>query len=100
MSGIIAAAVVRRVRKRIVEYFTTAGATTADAAIAYIPRGRVETRLFDRMVAAGALREAQAGKFWLDEGKLAAFNKESLGKAIGIMALAGLAAAGAIAATG
>ena len=100
MSGIIAAAVVRRIRKQIVTHFTTAGATRADAPVAYIPRGRVETRLFDRMVAFGALVEAKPGKYWLDETKLADFNKESLAKVIGIMALAGLAAAGAVAATG
>lgn len=99
MSGAVAAAMVARERTRIATYFTTAGATRADAAIAYFPKRRLEGRVFRRMAEFGALHETPAGKYWLDERRFADFRKESLAKALGILALAGFAAAGAIAAS-
>ena len=97
MSGAVVAAMVARARGRVVDYFVTAGATQADAATAYAPTRRLEKRVFARMLAFGAVKPTEAGLYWLDERKLGDFKKESLAKVLGILALAGFAAAGAIA---
>ena len=100
MSGAVAAAIVARARRRITVHFTAAGATAKDAAVAFAPDGRVERRMFARMLAFGALKEAEPGLYWLDEAKLADFRKEALAHVLGILALAGFAAAAAIGFTG
>lgn len=100
MSGAVAAAMVARARRRVADYFITGGATRADAAIAYTPSPRrLERRMFERMLAFGAVKRTETGHYWLDERKFADFKKESLAKVLGILALAGFAAAGAIAAS-
>lgn len=88
---------VARARRRIAHHFTTAGATRADAATPYAPGGRIERRIFQRMIDFGAVQRTEAGTYWLDERRFADFRKESLAKVLGILALAGFAAAGAIA---
>ncbi|WP_375272235.1 hypothetical protein [Sphingomonas sp.] len=95
MSGLIA-----RARSQIVGYFTQAGATKPDAAIPYAAKGRLEARLFRRMVDFGLLVEVKQGRFWLDQDRLSDFKKESLARVLGAIALAGFAAAGAMAVGG
>lgn len=97
MTGTVAATIAARARRRIVDHFTSAGATLPGHAIAYRePTGRIERRIFRRMVAFGALR-SEAGGYWLDARRLVDFRKESLARVLGIVAVAGFAAAGAIA---
>jgi hypothetical protein len=99
-TGLIGAPVVRAQRD-IVDYFTMAGATTPEYAIAFAePRRRIARRVFRRMVDFGAVVLATDGKYWLDERRLADFRKENLAKVLGTLAIAGLAAAGAIALNG
>ena len=96
-SGIIGS-LVMRARREIVDYFVTAGATAPEHAVAFAaPKRRIARRVFRRMVDFGAVVEAKGGKYWLDERRLADFRKESLAKMLGVLAIAGLAAAGAIA---
>ncbi|WP_019517317.1 hypothetical protein [Sphingomonas sp. Mn802worker] len=90
-------ALIARTRGRIVDYFVNAGATKPDAALPYAPKGRLETRLFRRMVDFGLLVEVKQGRFWLDQSRLSDFRKESLARVLGGIALAGFAAAGAMA---
>jgi hypothetical protein len=97
MSGAAVAIAVASARRRIAAHFTTAGATDAAHAITFEPRPRrLDRRLFRRLVAFGALVEAGGGRYWLDECRLADFRKENAAKVIGILAVAGLAAAAAI----
>ena len=97
MSGTVVAAMVARARRRLVEHFRAAGAISAPNAIAFTPSSRlIERRMFERMVRFGAIRE-QDGRYWLDERGLVAFRKETLARVLSALALAGFAAAGAIA---
>lgn len=97
MAGEKISALAARARGRIVAYFTEHGATKPDAAIPYAPKARLETRLFRRMVDFGLLVEVKQGRFWLDQERLSDFKKESLARVLGAIALAGFAAAGAMA---
>jgi hypothetical protein len=97
MSATIVAVAVAKARRRIVKHFTQAGATSAAKAIAYNePDKRLERRIFQRMLAFGAVKRASEGKYWLDEAKLGDFRKESLAKVLTIIAATGFAAAGAM----
>ncbi|WP_174297016.1 hypothetical protein [Sphingomonas bacterium] len=98
MTGTVAATLAARARRRIVDHFTSAGATLPNHAIACPePGGRVERHIVRRMIAFGALRAAGEGTYWLDTRRLADFRKESLARVLGVLAVAGFAAAGAIA---
>ena len=90
-------ALLARSRGRVVDYFIAAGATKPDAALPYAPKGRIEARLFKRMTDFGLLVEVKQGRFWLDQERLSDFRKESLARVLGGIALAGFAAAGAMA---
>ena len=97
MSGSIIAVMVARARRRLVEHFRNAGATSAARAVAFTPSSwLIERRMFERMVRFGAVRE-EDGRYWLDEKALVAFRKERLAHVLSALALAGFAAAGAIA---
>ncbi|WP_288458768.1 hypothetical protein [uncultured Sphingomonas sp.] len=97
MSGTVVAAMVARARKQIEWHFVSAGATRKETAIAFErPTGRLERRVFDRMVSFGAIEKTPAGTFWLVEKRLGDFRKESLARVLGILAVAGFAAAGAM----
>ena len=61
----IAAAIVRA-RRKIAAYFFVEHAISADEAVAYVPRGRIERTEFGRMRARGVIRETDQGKYWLD----------------------------------
>lgn len=97
MSGTVMATLVARARKRIEWHFVSAGATRKEAAIAFErPKGRIERRVFDRMLAFGAIEKTPAGTFWLVETRVGDFRKESLARVLGMLAIAGFAAAGAM----
>ena len=69
--------------------------------MAYAPSThRLEKRMFARMLTFGAVVETTTGQFYLDEKRFADFRKESLAKVLGILAIAGFAAAGAMLVTG
>lgn len=97
MAGDKISALVAGARRRITDYFAQAGATKPNAAIPYAAKGRLEAKLFRRMVDFGLLVEVKQGRFWLDQDRLSDFKKESLARVLGAIALAGFAAAGAMA---
>ena len=98
MSGTVIAATVVRMRKRIEWHFISAGATRNDAAIPFErPDKRLERRIFDRMLAFGAIEKTPEGKYWLVEKRLSDFQKESIARVLGMLAIAGFAAAGRLA---
>ncbi|WP_404334236.1 hypothetical protein AB2M62_12705 [Sphingomonas sp. MMS12-HWE2-04] len=70
----IVAGLVVRARRRIAAHFFVHHATSADDAVAYVPQSPIETRQFARMQSKGVVREAAAGRYWLDT---AAFQAES-----------------------
>jgi len=95
--GRIAERVAIRAQAAIVGHFTEAKATSADRAIAFEPEGRAQKRMFRRMTRFGAILPTKEGGWWLDERALTHFRKEELARLLGVIALTGFAAAGAIA---
>ena len=68
MAGEIVPALVARARRRVVDDLQSRDATTAARAVAYAPKDRlIDRRVFGRMREAGAVVEAEPGRFFLDE---------------------------------
>lgn len=86
-----------RAQNRIINRLRQAGAIKPASATAFTPSGRSEQRLLERMVKFGAIVPEAEGHFWLDERALINFRKEELARVLGAIAVAGFAAAGAIA---
>ncbi|WP_066776947.1 hypothetical protein [Sphingomonas sp. CCH5-D11] len=86
-----------RSQNRIVERLRRAGAIKPANATTYMPTARGERRLLARMVKFGAVVTESEGRYWLDERALINFRKEELARVLGAIAVAGFAAAGAIA---
>ncbi|KQN92747.1 hypothetical protein ASE95_08785 [Sphingomonas sp. Leaf231] len=98
MSGAVMAAMIAKARNRVSWYFTSAGATSKATATRYeTPDARLDRRVFKRMLAFGAIEKTPDGLYWLNEERLADYRKESLARVLGILAIAGFAAAGAMA---
>lgn len=98
MSGTIMAALIAKARNRVTWHFTSAGATTKETATKFpTPKSRLDRRVFERMVAFGAIEKTPDGLYWLNEARVSDYRKESLARVLGILAIAGFAAAGAMA---
>ena len=88
---------VTRAQAGIVETLRAAGAFAPAKAVALSPARRSERKVLERMVKYGAVVAEREGHYWLDERALPHFRKEELARILGAIAVAGLAAAGAIA---
>ncbi|MCC2979758.1 MULTISPECIES: hypothetical protein [unclassified Sphingomonas] len=86
-----------RAQNRIVERLRAAGAIKPANAASFVPAGRGEKRLLNRMLKFGAIVAEPEHRYWLDERRLTNFRKEELARVLGAIAVAGFAAAGAIA---
>ncbi len=86
-----------RAQNRVVERLRAAGAIKPANAAAFAATGRAERRLLERMIKFGAVVAEGEGRYWLDERALVNFRKEELARVLGAIAVAGFAAAGAIA---
>ena len=62
----IVAGLVARARRRIAAHFFVHHAVSAEEAVAFVPQSAIETRQFARMQAKGVVREAGAGRYWID----------------------------------
>lgn len=62
----IVAGMVMRARRKIAAHFFVHHATSADDAVAYVPQSHIETRQFEKMQGKGVIREAGAGRYWID----------------------------------
>ncbi|NIJ20979.1 hypothetical protein FHS95_002671 [Sphingomonas naasensis] len=62
----IVAGLVMRARRRIASHFFVHHATSAEDAVAYAPQNHIEQRQFEKMQGRGVVREAGAGRYWLD----------------------------------
>lgn len=86
-----------RALSAIVAHFIAAGAVSAAHAVPFTPQGRAQRRVFTRMRHFGAIVALHGELYYLDERALPSFRKEELARMLGVIALTGLAAAGAIA---
>jgi hypothetical protein len=62
----IVAGMVARARRKITAHFLVHHATSAEDAVAFKPQRPIEQRQFDRLRGKGVIREAGAGRYWLD----------------------------------
>ena len=62
----IIAGMTMRARRRIAAHFFVHHAIGADDAVAYVPQSPVERRQFAGMQSRGVIREAGAGRYWID----------------------------------
>jgi hypothetical protein len=62
----IVAGLVMRARRKIASHFFVHHATDADEAVVYVPQSPIEQRQFERMQRKGVIREAGAGRYWID----------------------------------
>ena len=88
-----------RTRNTVALRLRDEGAVSRDTATV-VAANAAEAKLLDRMIAFGAVKETPDGRRWLDERRFLDFRKEGLASVLGYVALAGFAAAGALAATG
>jgi hypothetical protein len=65
--AVLVAAMIRRADNKIVNELRSAGATTADRATLIEHQSPLARRRLERLKRAGALREAGAGRVYLDE---------------------------------
>lgn len=64
--GLVAAVRGRGARQRIANYFYAMHAISAEDAVRYLPQQPDERRQFEQLRAAGIVREAGRGDYWLD----------------------------------
>lgn len=62
----IVAGLVMRARRRIASHFFVHHATSPEDAVAYVPQSHIEERQFARMQSKSVIREAGAGRYWID----------------------------------
>ncbi|WP_156404939.1 hypothetical protein [Sphingomonas sp. Root241] len=62
----IVAGLVSRARRKIASHFFFHHAIDAEDAVAYVPQSPIERRQFERMRGTGVIREASAGRYWID----------------------------------
>jgi len=69
----IVAGMVMRARRKIAAHFFFHHAIDPQDAIAYVPQSAIEQRQFERMQRTGVIRQAGAGRYWID---IAAYRAE------------------------
>jgi len=62
----IVAGLIMRARRKIASHFFVHHATSAEDAVAYVPQSLIEQRQFAKMQGKGVVREAGAGRYWID----------------------------------
>ena len=60
------AAMIMRARRKIASHFFVHHATSAEDAVAFVPQRPIMRQQFEKMQARGVVREAGAGKYWID----------------------------------
>lgn len=68
-SAIIAGAMAKA-RRQVIAHFQSRGAVSADTAVAFEPDRHMQRRELDRLIAAGALRTTDDGRFFIDAAAL------------------------------
>jgi hypothetical protein len=73
---------------RVVRALRQAGAVGPEAARPLLDMSGLEQRATNRMLATGAIREAAAGRYWLDEAAYGSYRGERRRRALLVMAAA------------
>ena len=73
---VIAVAAARSARRRVLEYFTEAGAWSGVDAVRYVPNRRLEQRYLDSLLDFGAAVRVGPDTYYLDPEKLRAHSGE------------------------
>ncbi len=84
-TGAIVAAASRRAERRIVERLQESGATSFAKAQLLSGLRRMERQRLRRMLAAGAIREASPGTYYLDESALGAYRQHRRGRVLVVL---------------
>lgn len=79
-------------RQRIVGRLIGAGATSADAAVAFVPADERERAVFRRMHRYGAIVEVGRGRYWIDPARLDDFRSAMRRRVAAWIATWGIAA--------
>jgi hypothetical protein len=82
-------------RRKVVAHLTRVGATSAGAAVSYIPSRKLERNALTYLQRHGAVSLAEGGRYWVDEGKAAEL-QSSTRKRIAVIAGGALAAVAAV----
>ena len=87
-------AVLMRARRKVVSHLAGAGATSAGAAVSYIPSRRFERKALAYLQHKGVVSLAPGGRYWVDETKAAGLQRATRTRAAMIAggALAAVAA--------
>ena len=84
-TGAIVAAAIRRAERRVAERLQESGTTSFAKARSLSGLRRMEDKRLRRMLAAGAVREASPGTYYLDETALAAYKQRRRGHVLVVL---------------
>jgi hypothetical protein len=84
-SAPVIAAAAMAARRRVLNAFRQADATSDEKGIGFTPAHRMDERYFDALVAYGAIRETGRGTFWLDEARVSEHDSRRRKRAFAIM---------------
>lgn len=93
-TGAIVAAAIRRAERHVVERLRESGATSSAKARPLSELRRMEGQRLRRMLAAGAIREASPGAYYLDEAALGAYRQQRRGRVLVVLGAVLLAVLG------
>jgi hypothetical protein len=82
-------------QRKVTSHLASVGATSADAAVSYVPRRRFERRALTHLQSKGVVSLAEGGRYWVDEAKAANLQRATR-KRIAVIAGGALAAVAAV----
>ena len=88
-------ALIMRARRKVANHLASVGATSAGAAVSYIPTRKVDRNALAYLQRQGVVSLADGGRYWVDEGK-AADLRRSTRRRVAVIAGGALAAVAAV----
>ena len=96
-----AAAIIAKARRRIIDHLMMANAVSPESAVGYEPNSIAQRRQFERLQAAGVIKEARNDEYWIDIPAYSAWANRRRRRMIALLIVVVIAAAlGALASTG
>jgi hypothetical protein len=86
---------IMQARRRVTGHLAGVGATSAGAAVTYIPTRRMERNALTYLLGKGVVSLAEGGRYWVDEAKAAQLQRATRTR-IAVIAGGALAAAAAM----
>ena len=83
-----------RARGMVIDHFTGAGATSAEAAVTYQPQLHAERRALSYLMSREIVRMTAEGRHWLDEAAAAQWRRENRTRNVWMIGGAAAAVAG------